>query len=100
MFGVRCPKTFRAGGEVVIGHVSMEGFTMGRKTSILGLTMLVPLLLLRDEVLADERTSNPTHDSRAQHGTDAGDHGHHLLTGERGRVSRAFSIDAVDDAGL
>jgi mono/diheme cytochrome c family protein len=49
---------------------------MGIKTSALWLALLVPLLLLRGAVLADERPGKPKHDRKAPQGATAGDHGH------------------------
>jgi mono/diheme cytochrome c family protein len=51
---------------------------MGLKTSALWLALLVPLLLLRSQGLADKRPGKHTHDRKAPQGTTAGDHGHSL----------------------
>jgi mono/diheme cytochrome c family protein len=48
---------------------------MGIKTAVLWLALLAPLLLLRGQVLADERPGKHKHDHKAPQGTTAGDHG-------------------------
>jgi hypothetical protein len=70
-------KTSGAGGEVATRHVSLEGLTMRIKTAVLWFLLLVPLLLLGGQVLADKRPGKHTHAPKAPHGTTAGDHGHH-----------------------
>jgi mono/diheme cytochrome c family protein len=47
------------------------------KTAVLWFLLLVPLLLLGGQVLADKRPGKHTHAPKAPHGTTAGDHGHH-----------------------
>jgi mono/diheme cytochrome c family protein len=58
-------------------EVSMEGPTMGRKASVLGLAVLMALLLVRGQGLADKRPGKHTHGDKAPHGTTAGEQGHH-----------------------
>jgi cytochrome c553 len=48
---------------------------MVHTTSILGLALLVPLLLVGAQVAADERPGKHTHDDKAPPGKTAGDHG-------------------------
>jgi mono/diheme cytochrome c family protein len=48
---------------------------MGIKTSVLRIALLVPLLLVSGQVLADKRPGKHTHDDKAPKGTTAGDHG-------------------------
>ena len=49
---------------------------MGIKTSVLWLALLVSLLLVGDQILADQRPGKHTHDDKAPHGKTTEDHGH------------------------
>src|SRR5262245_59665694 len=55
--------------------VSMAGPTMGCRAFVLGFVLLLALLLVRGQVLADKQPGK--HDHNAAQGTTAGDHGHH-----------------------
>jgi mono/diheme cytochrome c family protein len=50
---------------------------MGRKIIALWLLVLVPLLRVGGEVLADKKPGKHTHKDKAPHGTMAGEQGHH-----------------------
>jgi mono/diheme cytochrome c family protein len=54
----------------------MEDSTMVLKTSVLWLIVLVPLLFVRGQVLADKQPGKHMHDHNVPHGTTARDHGH------------------------
>lgn len=62
--------------EVSTREVSMEEPTMGIKTAVLWVALLVPPLLVSGQALADKRPGKHKHDHKAPHGTTAGDHEH------------------------
>jgi mono/diheme cytochrome c family protein len=59
---------------ILIRKVSMEGPPMGRKASVLGLLLF--MLLLSGQVLADKRSGKHTHDEKAPQGQTMGGHTH------------------------
>ena len=49
---------------------------MGRKAFVLGLSLLIALLLVREEVLADKRPGKHTRDEKAREGQAREEHTH------------------------